>query len=146
MKYAINKENEIILADDYNPRNQWLEKLLCPCCKEPVKFVRESTGERYRTAHFRHKSGKKSQDCELYIPFSGSYNIGDIKRSQLATDNLAINNLFECIKDVFLASNRDNANLYISTETVWLHIADGSHKYTPYKLPKNATEKRDSRP
>ena len=100
MKYAINKENEIILADDYNPRNQWLEKLLCPCCKEPVKFVRESTGERYRTAHFRHKSGKKSQDCELYIPFSGSYNIGDIKRSQLATDNLAMcvnvkNNFFQ---------------------------------------------------
>ncbi|WP_251545818.1 hypothetical protein [Pumilibacter intestinalis] len=100
MKYAINKENEIIWADDYNPRNQWLEKLLCPCCKEPVKFVRESAGDRYRTAHFRHKSGKKSQDCELYIPFSGSYNIGNIKRSQLATDNLAMcvnvkNNFFQ---------------------------------------------------
>lgn len=90
MKYAINKENEIIWADDYNPRNQWFEKLRCPCCKEPVKFVRESAGDRYRTAHFRHKSGKKSQDCELYIPFSGSYNIGNIKRSQFATDNLAM--------------------------------------------------------
>ena len=55
-----------------------------------------------------------------------------IKQSKALSDK-NINNLFECIKDVFLASNRDNANLYISTETVWLHIADGSHKWVKCK-------------
>ena len=86
MKYAINKQSEIIQASEYNPRKCGFEDLFCPRCKEKVTFVRESTGARDRSAHFKHVSGEYSQECELYIPFSGTYNAAVVRKGQTVSE------------------------------------------------------------
>lgn len=44
-----------------------------------------------------------------------------------------VQNFFKCIKNVFFVANRDNPRFYISTDTVWFHIADDEHKWTKCK-------------
>lgn len=55
-----------------------------------------------------------------------------LKQSKTLNDQ-NIQELFNCIKNVFLVSNRDNPRLYISTEAVWLHIASDAHKWKKCK-------------
>ncbi len=92
MKSAINNEFNEILASEYNPRLHWYEELFCPVCGEQVTFVRESSGAKYRAAHFKHVSGEKSQECELYIPYSGVHNaaLTVIRKTQSASESLAM--------------------------------------------------------
>lgn len=92
MKSAINNEFNEILASEYNHRQHWYEDLFCPVCGEQVTFVRESFGAKCRAAHFKHVSGEKSQECELYIPHSGIYNaaLTVIRKTQSASESLAM--------------------------------------------------------
>ncbi len=55
-----------------------------------------------------------------------------LKQSKAMSDK-NIQDLFECIKDIFMVTNRDNSRYYISTDAVWLHIADDEHKWTKCK-------------
>ena len=90
MKFAINKEFEEIQASEYNPKQRWLEDLFCPVCGEQVTFVRASSGVRRRPAHFKHVSGENSQECELYIPYSGTYNAAVVKKVQSISERLSM--------------------------------------------------------
>lgn len=55
-----------------------------------------------------------------------------IKQSKSLSDK-NINDLFERIKDVFMVTNRDNSRFYLSTDAVWLHVADDEHKWIKCK-------------
>ena len=90
MKSAINKELEEVQASEYNPRQRCLEDLFCPVCREQVIFVRASSGAKNRPAHFKHVSGENSQKCELYNPYSGSYNTAVVRKVQSISERLAM--------------------------------------------------------
>lgn len=90
MKFAINKKHEVIQASEYSSEQSWFEDLFCPVCGEQVTFVRASYGAKQRVAHFKHISGKYSQECELYIPYSGRYNAAVVKKAQSISERLAM--------------------------------------------------------
>lgn len=90
MRFAVNKNREQIQASEYSPAQSWSEDLFCPFCRERVTFVRASSGAKQRSAHFKHVSGKYSQECELYMPYSGRYNAAVVKKVQSTSERLAM--------------------------------------------------------
>lgn len=133
MKSAINKELIEIQAMEYNSMQNKFEDLYCPVCGEQVTFVRASSGARQRVAHFKHISGKKSQECELYVPFSGGYYAVSPRKIQSAGENLA---LLVNIKDNFfqfyigISFSEENLSYYESekTELKISYVSEGRNK------------------